>query len=66
MDQDDERGEMMSDFYRLSIDARNEVDINIYNEVRAEKYGNYSKRFPDRRAVIDEAVKKGYQLEVSE
>lgn len=56
----------MSDFYRLSIDARNEVDINIYNEVRAKKYGNYSKKYPDRRAVIDQAVEKGYQLEVSE
>lgn len=56
----------MSNFYSLSLDARLDIDINIYNEIRAKKNGKYSQKYPDRRATLEDVIKNGYQIDVSD
>jgi hypothetical protein len=55
----------MASFYSLSDDERLKVDTQIYNEIRAKKNGEYSKKYPERRETLDTLVEQGYQLEVS-
>lgn len=57
---------MRSNFYSLSLDARIQIDTEIYKEIRAKKNGKYSRQYPDRRTTLDEIVKNGYQLEVTD
>lgn len=56
----------MSDFYRLNLDDRIAIDTQIYKEIRAKKNGKYSQQYPDRRTTLDEVVRNGYQIEISD
>lgn len=56
----------MKPWGRLNIDEKITVDLAIAAEMRANKYGDYSLAYKERREHFEYAKKKGYTIEVSE
>lgn len=56
----------MKPWGRLNIDEKIAVDLAIAAEMRANKYGDYSLAYKERREHFEYAKKKGYTIEVSE